>query len=563
MNCKMPNIHKRVGSAQAYYVARVPKDVAAKAKGRRLTVAFPASGRDPATTREVTVGNHHVRVSLATNNQATAKARHSQAAAEAAKLWESVRRGPVTLTQRDTAAISKSVYDRFIALAGSNPGGERRWLDFIAWSEAARNGSVMATATVWPESLPAEFWPAELLANRLEAPGSNTVEDVLEGRYGHLAHWALAQAGLDPESGPRLTILEEIDRALAQAAEHLLRNARGDWRPDPMRDRFPALSEHDKAPSSGSITGLLEAWWVEAKATGRTKSTYVSYEATVRGFVAFLKHNDAGKVTARDVLAFKDHRLASVNPRTGRPISPKTVADSDLTALKSVFAWAVANRRMSSNPAIGITIKLGKPVRTRSKSLTDDEAKALLQAASVRVRGNERQKTFDATRWASWVMAYTGARVGEVLQLRRQDVREVGEHWVIEITPEAGTVKDKDARTVVLHEHLVELGFPAFAMAAQDGHLFLTPAKDGDVLGPLQGVVNRVGEAAREVVTDKRVAPNHGWRHRFKSILRDVGVSRDISHAITGHDNDDVGDDYGEVSLEAQARALARFPRQG
>lgn len=78
------------------------------------------------------VGNHHVRVSLTTNNQTAAKARHSLAAGEAAKLWESVRRGPVTLAQRDTAATSKAAYDRFIILAGGNPRGERGWLDCIA-----------------------------------------------------------------------------------------------------------------------------------------------------------------------------------------------------------------------------------------------------------------------------------------------------------------------------------------------------------------------------------------------------------------------------------------------
>lgn len=41
-----------------------------------------------------------------------------------------------------------------------------------------------------------------------------------------------------------------------------------------------------------------------------------------------------------------------------------------------------------------------------------------------------------------------------------------------------------EAREVVLHPQVVELGFPAFVEALPEGPLFLTPAKSGDVLGP-------------------------------------------------------------------------------
>ena len=74
-----------------------------------------------------------------------------------------------------------------------------------------------------------------------------------------------------------------------------------------------------------------------------------------------------------------------------------------------------------------------------------------------------------------WLCACTGAHVGELAQLRTGDLRREEGYWIITITPEAGTVKTDEARDVVLHSHLVEL------------HLFLRPAPDGDVLGPLRG----------------------------------------------------------------------------
>ena len=87
-------------------------------------------------------------------------------------------------------------------------------------------------------------------------------------------------------------------------------------------------------------------------------------------------------MTPEDNVRFKDHRLATINPRTGKHISAKTVKDSDLASLKTIFGWGVSNLRMATNPATGITIKLGKPVKLRSKGFTDEEARAILTVAT-------------------------------------------------------------------------------------------------------------------------------------------------------------------------------------
>jgi hypothetical protein len=83
----------------------------------------------------------------------------------------------------------------------------------------------------------------------------------------------------------------------------------------------------------------------------------------MNAFVAFLKHDEVARVTADDVLGFKNHRLATINPRTGKAISAKTVRDSDLTALRAIFEWAVANRRMASNPVKEVQLRLGADAR--------------------------------------------------------------------------------------------------------------------------------------------------------------------------------------------------------
>jgi integrase len=310
-----------------------------------------------------------------------------------------------------------------------------------------------------------------------------------------------------------------------------------------------------------TLTGLFEEWWREAKAAGRKPSTYESYRNTVSTFRAFLTHNDAGRVTPEAVVAFKDHRLQSVNAKTGRAISPKTVRGSDLAALSTIFKWAVANRKVASDPTQGVKVSVPKVAKLRSKGLTDIESAAILRAALAHQGGRERPCMTAAKQWVPWLCAYTGARVGELAQLRREDLKLDGEHWIVRITPEAGTVKTNEAREVVLHPHLIELGFAKFVRACAPGHLFLRPREDGDVLGPLQGLKNRLAEFSRAIVPDPNVAPNHGWRHRFKTVGMEAGIAPRILDAIQGQAPRSVADTYGDVTLKTIADAISRLPR--
>ena len=111
-----------------------------------------------------------------------------------------------------------------------------------------------------------------------------------------------------------------------------------------------------------------------------------------------------------------------------------------------------------------------------------------------------------------------------------------GGHWTIRLTPEAGTVKTNEVRTVVLHPHLVEL----WVSCVRGRRLGGPPVpqgggESGDVLGPLRGLKNRLGEFSRSIVTDPNVAPMHGWRHRFKTVGMEAGIPTCILDAIQGH----------------------------
>jgi integrase len=551
---------KRSGSAQSQFVQRIPRDVKAQAAGMKLRIPL-AEGF---VEKTISLKAQDIRFSLQTSHPPEVKARNAIAQAYLESVWESVRSardaGPLRLRQDQIAALSGELYATFMRAFDLEPGDPERWKRVIAEVEEATRYRVPLEGGV-PQS---EIVDPERTA-------------VMERSFGRSADELLSSKALIVDAESRSRLLEAIARVKRDVAMVLERRAGGDYAPDPGATKFPAW----QAPATGrpapqqvkkvsgagdgktSLTAIVTDWWKEAQAAGTKPSTYESYRNTVTNFVAYLGHDEALRVTPMNVVGFKEHRLASVNPRTGKPISAKTVKDSDLAGLRTMFEWAKSNRGLPSNPAADITIKLRKRQRTRLAGFTDEEAKALLGAADAHRRGNERPKTFAAKRWVPWLCAYTGARVGEMAQLRKQDVSKIGDYWVVRITPEAGTVKTDQARDVVLHEHLVAKGFPEFASGSKDGHLFLNPAKDGDVLGPLQGVKNRLAEAARETVTDPRVQPNHGWRHRFKTVARSVGMDGRVVDAIQGHAPRTAGDDYGDVTVAAMALAMAKFPRQG
>ncbi|MDQ0392249.1 DUF6538 domain-containing protein [Labrys monachus] len=535
---------RRSGSRVPYFIQRIPADLKARVVGLKL--AIPLAGTIVPLT--ITEKTPFIRLSLRTTNPSEAKVRQAEIAAYLEAIWRSLRENaPVSLTLKQATALSHDLYLSWAAgednerTVSGTIGFDGKWtLDTPPTLEETRAA-----------------WVA--VVERWEALGASTEPADLEPHVGPLVSRRLLARGIPsvtPET--RAILLRVFWEALRDGFASRKRNADGDYSPDPKAARYPKWEEPGRATASPapkvSLKGLVESWWTEAKAAGRTISTYESYRNTVGRLADFLKHDDAAALTVHDIIAFKDHRLA-------QGVSPKTVGDSDIAGLRSIFKWAVANRKLTSDPTEGVKVTRAKATRTRSKGFTDAEAKAILKQAAEHVRGRESPKLFAAKRWVPWLCAYTGARVGELVQLRKEDVRQVGGNWVITITPEAGTVKDKEVRQVVLHPHLVDLGFPAFVGGSKPGYLFVAPKAEGDIRGVWQATKNRLAEFARQIVKDPEVAPNHGWRHLFKTVGREAGIEDSVLDGICGHAAGTVGGSYGEVSIAAQVRAFERFPR--
>ncbi len=544
---------KRKGSQNLQYVKRIPRDIADRLMGRELSLPVG----DEHVPFRVTDKTTLIRVSLRTADATEVKIRQARLEEFTERYFQALREDrPAQFSHREAVGFSKRVYEAWVD--EEEDASRRLGITGLAGKRGFDPGRMAADPVYAGNAYKTE---AESLAQLLKRNDSAAMEAL----FGRTIDRQLMKEGV-PELDPfsRQAVACEIVRAAQQASEVKARQyLKGDYSPDPQANRFPAfVSPKTKRAVKVTLTGLVDLWWAEAKGANRTESTLEGYRRSFTLLSTFLKHNDALKVTEDDVVAFKNHRLKAINPRTNKPISAKTVGDTDLSALKSVFAWAVKNKLAPFNPAKDVSVMKGpRRQRLRDPGLSHDEAVAILSASNAVEFAVKNTKFAAAKRWVPWIMAYSGARVGEICQLRKEDIAQKDGHWVMTITPEAGTVKNKHARDVVLHAHLLEQGFLRFVEDAPDGHLFLKIRKNGEVRGPLRTVKNDLADFARAYVKDPNVAPNHGWRHRFKTIGREVGIADSVLDGIEGHLPHDVAGNYGTVSLKAQVEAMAKIPR--
>ncbi len=323
------------------------------------------------------------------------------------------------------------------------------------------------------------------------------------------------------------------------------------YAPPELREEVPAVS----------ILGLFDGYLRHRALHRDISEVQKRWTPVFKDLVSYLRHDNAHKLTQRDVKTWREAKLES--------LAQKTVADVYLTALRTVLNWAVEHEHIPENVAAKVKLKVPKKTYLRERGFTESEALQILKTtiayspSAYAKAGKQRAsaKTVATIRWVPLLCAFTGARVSEVTQLRRDDIRKIDGRLIARITPEAGTVKTGGFRDVPLHQQLVDLGFDVFIEDAPSGPLVYET-----VAGQVS--VNRARDAGAKLAKWLRanklvptgVQPNYGWRHRFKTIGREVGASERVLGAIAGNEGKTVGENYGDVTLTAKIAAIDRLP---
>lgn len=363
-----------------------------------------------------------------------------------------------------------------------------------------------------------------------------------------------------PGSDEWRTIARALCSAELEALARVVERDEGDFTGQPTAPLLANAKPPDDQPEPVSLQKLWDAYIKARTSAGFMKDGGKRMRPVAASLRKFLGHNDARKISKKNLLDWRDQLLATH--------SAKTVSDMYLSAVRSLFQWAHDNERLPHNPAAAVKQAKPKLQRAREAGYTDAEAVKVLKLSrsyqpNVDEFGRVREtvETVNAKRWVPLLCAFSGARVAEITQLRQEDLRKEGDRWIIRITPDAGTMKAGHFRDVPLHRQIVAEGFVQFVEQAEPGPLFHNGTDPAHIAAKAARMANKVGTWLQESgVVPAGVQPNYAWRHRFKTQARDMGADIRVVDGIQGHAGRTASDGYGDVSLAAKVRVIDALP---
>jgi len=215
--------------------------------------------------------------------------------------------------------------------------------------------------------------------------------------------------------------------------------------------------------------------------------------------------------------------------------------------IQGMFAFAVDKEILPGSPARDLRLDLD--ASSPYGAYTKQQVRHILESAK------------SLAGWKYWVImlgAYTGARLGEILQLRKVDLLQDDEssRYYLRITRDAGRVKTENAnRRVPLHKKLLEAGFIEFV---QEGGDELFPRVQSQVATQWYRPY-RQGLGIPDLDEHGLRLVFHSFRHTFITIARAEGdFDTVLVQELVGHEKINVGvtDRYTHIPIRALCRVV-------
>jgi len=314
-------------------------------------------------------------------------------------------------------------------------------------------------------------------------------------------------------------------------------------------------------PSKATFSALIVEWARKKRITnpqskGKKKSHFDA-------LAEFLGHEDGGRVTPQDIVAFEKYLETTPDPRTGKLRHPNTVLGY-LSSFRGVFTIAVQQILIDTNPMDKVVV--GSKIESKRQPYSVDQVTLILTRA---------QATTDDIFLSLLTEAYTGCRISEIVDCSTLDFnfvrngdseRVIPGQWFLFIGEdhrEPGcTIKGHTKRYTPLHPEVVKRLIPYMEkQVAEHGHgpLFRHLPKDKNGKRSTY-VARKIDEWMDGVIKDPNLAPNHSFRHYLKSELLARDVPGRISDAITGHTTPGIGRKYEHVEMWKKFDAISKLP---
>jgi integrase len=223
---------------------------------------------------------------------------------------------------------------------------------------------------------------------------------------------------------------------------------------------------------------------------------------------------------------------------------------------------------LPENIGRGIRIPKSKAEASARRPFTVKELETIFASPIYAINFRPRGGGHEACVWLPMIALATGARLEEISQLRVDDIEEDPKHGLlIRITDEGSDQRVKTAgsrRTIPVHQELLCAGFRAYWHDQHiRGEAWLFPSLEPDHDGRRGGAFGQWfsrylrGDRGCKIL-DKRVV-FHSFRHTFKTLCREAGISEEVHDALTGHVSGSIGRTYGHMPLAPLVEAIGQL----
>ncbi|MFM7548424.1 MAG: tyrosine-type recombinase/integrase [Cyanobacteriota bacterium] len=378
------------------------------------------------------------------------------------------------------------------------------------------------------------------------------LQQVVTGRHQEILRWIrearqqVAALGLVLEAKAVQTVALRLATTAVRLSQQTAAIEAGQL-PDPL-PAFPPPPTGD-GPHGGRLIfdDALDRW---VKLRRPAVKTRIDAAARLRELSAHVGHNRLELLTPAEVSGWRDALLEGGTAST---------AKRKLAMVRAVFGAAAGD---------GLPLQGGVVERLASRGLRDAtgtrrERRPFSEAEAAVLWRVAREQTGPRPldRWAFPLGLALGCRLEELAGLRREDVRQVDDQWLVEIQPtEQRRLKtNSSSRQVPIPKALVREGFTGWAMGQGEGLLFPEPPPPAGDPRLSHYASVRLSKILRgQAGINDPAAVFHGTRHFTAQQLVDAGCEQRVIEQILGHSSRSMTARYsrGGVPLALLASAM-------
>ena len=245
-------------------------------------------------------------------------------------------------------------------------------------------------------------------------------------------------------------------------------------------------------------------------------------------------------------------KVIAIAEQEGLKTTSATTVKKKFTFVKSLFTFASQEEWVTKDRTIGLTVSIDENKKLVRVAYSSEELQAILKAT----RDTKQPSAY----WMPRIAALTGMRSQEILQLTKDDIRQMGDTWVIDINDnsyadqeaEKSLKTNNSTRIIPIPETLISIGFLVFVDKKPKERLF-TCVHLGSNNTYSTAYSKRFNTLAEKLDLKPKTAENikkvfHSFRHGFRSQLRAADISDEHANFLGGwadQKKQTAGDGYG------------------